>query len=136
MTTPRRRPPVPLAEIRETARARRRVHGGNAELAPLECWGAETTDGIWQFDREEGARTDWHVYHLPSMADGTWTGVVAIRGTLRACRADAANGNLALELRYRLEDARREAERPGGIVWTATFGTDGATTGGRVLRAS
>jgi hypothetical protein len=113
----RHRPPSELAEVTETAHARRRVHGGNAELPALECWEAVTTDGTWLFTRDEGARTDWEVYHRPSIADGSFTGVVTICGSLECCQACAFDGVLDKELRYRREEAEAERRRPGGIVW-------------------
>jgi hypothetical protein len=113
----RRREPVQLAEVVETVHARRRVHDGNSELPHLECWEAETTDGTWLFTRDEGSRTDWEVHHRPSMADGTWPGVVTICSSLHCCRRCAADGALDLELRYRREEAEAEARNPGGIVW-------------------
>ena len=70
----------------------------------LECWGAETTDGTWQFDREESPGTPWLTYHKPSVADGTWTLPVMQCGTLRACRALVASGGADQELARRKEE--------------------------------
>ncbi len=58
----------------------------------MECWSAETQDGLWRMERTEDPGTPWVVFHLPSMADGSWTVPVFLCGTLRACREDIASG--------------------------------------------
>jgi hypothetical protein len=135
MTARRRRPPVPLAPVRETVHRPRRIYSGNGQTAHLECWEAETVDGVWLFEREDSPGTPWLVYHQPSVADGTWTGPVTHMSSLRACRAAATAGTLAQELTFRLKEAERERKHPSGIRWQATFAPDGTPDGGRILRA-
>lgn len=31
-----------------------------------ECWGAKSTDGVWQYERMEDEGTTWYVTHLPT----------------------------------------------------------------------
>jgi hypothetical protein len=52
-----------------------------------ECWAARTTDGVWDFERTEEPGTPWSVGHTPTGI------VVALQGTLRACRAFVAAGH-------------------------------------------
>lgn len=92
---------APLAEIRETCMRPRITRSG---LTRPECWGAETIDGIWEFDREESSGTPWLMYHKPSVADGSYPLPVMHCGTLRACRALAASGAAEQELAYRKAD--------------------------------
>lgn len=73
-------------------------------LTRPECWGAETIDGSWDFEREESPGTPWLVYHKPSVADGSLTFPVISLGTLRDCRAFVASGTAEQEL------ARRKAD--------------------------
>jgi hypothetical protein len=63
-----------------------------------QCWGAQTTDGVWDFDREESPGTPWLIYHRPSVADGTQTGPVAQMGTLPACQWYVKAGHAAADL--------------------------------------
>lgn len=58
----------------------------------LECWGAATTDGVWDFERTEEPGTPWSVGHTPTRT------VVALQGTLRACRAYVAAGHAQRDL--------------------------------------
>lgn len=74
----------------------------------LECWGAETTNGTWSFEREESPGTPWLMYHKPSVADGTWTLPVMLCGTLRACRALVASGGAGEQLARRIAEKRAE----------------------------
>src|ERR1035441_5433789 len=92
---------VPLAGIRETSTMPRRTRGG---LTRPECWGAETTDGIWEFDREESSGTPWLMYHRPSVADGSYVLAVMHCGTLRECRALVASGAADQQLVRRKAD--------------------------------
>lgn len=124
-----------LAPVTETVHARRRIHGGSTELAPLECWEAVTTDGTWLFTRDEGVGTDWHVYHRPSVADGSYPGVVTICSSLPCCQSCAAGGVLDLELRYRREDAERERLNPSGTIWVEGKGVLRGEDHERYLRA-
>jgi hypothetical protein len=84
-------PLVPLAPVVKTRTLRRITRNGAGQTTKAECWGAKTVDGVWDFEREESPGTPWLVYHLPSVADGSYTLPVALCGTLRACRAYAAN---------------------------------------------
>ena len=95
---------VPLAEIRKTRMAHRMVHGGRGLTKRSECWGAETADGIWDFEREDSPGTPWLAFHTPSVADGSYSLPVMMLGTLRACRALVASGGAAQELAYRKAD--------------------------------
>jgi hypothetical protein len=81
---------LPLAPVVKTRMGRRIVRNGAGQTVHLECWGAKTTDGLWDFEREESPGTPWLVYHTPSVADGSYTLPVLLCGTLRACRAFAA----------------------------------------------
>ena len=89
---------IPLAEIRKT-RFQRAFRTGR-----MECWGAETADGIWDFQREESSGTPWLMYHKPSVADGSYPLPVSHCGTLRECRAFVASGGATQELAYRKAD--------------------------------
>jgi len=90
-----------LAEIRETVTRPRITRSG---LTRPECWGAETADGAWGFEREESSGTPWLVYHRPSVADGSYTMPVLHCGTLRECRALVAGGTAGQELTRRKSD--------------------------------
>ena len=92
---------VPLAGIRETSTRPRITRSG---LTRPECWGAETIDGIWEFEREESSGTPWLMYHKPSVADGSYPLPARYCGTLRECRALVASGGAAQELAYRKAD--------------------------------
>ncbi len=94
---------IPLAPVRSTRSFRRLIRGG-AGRTREECWGAETLDGVWDFEREESAGTPWLVYHRPSVASGAYTLPVTICGTLRACRALVASGGADEELARRLAE--------------------------------
>ncbi len=72
-----------LAPIVKTTFARRITRGG---MTRPECWGAQTTDGVWAFEREDSPGTPWVVVHL---ATGR---IVAQMGTLRRCRLIVASG--------------------------------------------
>lgn len=95
---------VPLAEIRKTRMAHRMVHGGRGLTKRSECWGAETADGIWDFEREDSPGTPWLAYHKPSVADGSYSLPVMMLGTLRACRILAVDGTLDQQLAQRKAD--------------------------------
>lgn len=75
----------------------------------LENWGAQTKDGIWDFEREEDVRTDWLIYHRPSVADKSWTMPVMICGTLRACRIAVTEGWADSQLAQRKAEAGKVA---------------------------
>jgi len=93
-----------LAPIIKTQIRKRLIHRGTAVTEKAECWSAETTDGIWDFEREESSGTPWLMYHKPSVADGSLTLPVMSCGTLRACRALVASGGAAQQLAYRKAD--------------------------------
>ena len=92
---------VALAEIRETRTAPRITRSG---LTRPECWGAETIDGIWDFEREDSPGTPWLAFHKPSVADGSYALPVMMLGTLRACRILAVDGTLDQQLAQRKAD--------------------------------
>jgi hypothetical protein len=90
-----RRPRRELAPVDITERYR------SSRTGRLENWAARTRDGEWAFQREEDTRTDWLVYHQPSVADESWTVPVMICGTLRACQSAVAEGWAAAQLAQR-----------------------------------
>lgn len=80
---------VPLAPVVKTAMLPRLTRAGRTGL---ECWRAETTDGVWVIGREESPGTPWITVHKP-------TGIaVGLDGTLRAARACIAAGHAAAAL--------------------------------------
>jgi hypothetical protein len=79
-------PAVPLAGIVKTRFLPTR--GGR-----LQCWGARTTDGVWDFEREDLPGTPWAVTHRP-----TETVVDRYVGTLDDCRAYVASGQAQADL--------------------------------------
>lgn len=81
---------APLAPIRKTRMAQRITRSGLTRSR--ECWGAQTTDGVWDFERTEEPGTPWSVGHTPT---GT---VVGLHSTLRACRAYVAAGDAQRDL--------------------------------------
>jgi hypothetical protein len=70
------------AEITNLVKRPRKVRG----RIQMECWGAETTDGIWAFEREDDTSTLWLVFHKPSLADGSCPLQVRICGKLEDCQ--------------------------------------------------
>jgi hypothetical protein len=73
-----------LAPVRKTRMLRRITRAG---MTGPECWGAETLDGIWAFEREESPGTPWLICHRES-------GIVAGQcSALRGCRAFVAAGH-------------------------------------------
>jgi len=53
----------------------------------VENWAAESTDGIWRYERMEIAGTPWVAVHIPTGTEGNWY------GTLTAAREATANGS-------------------------------------------
>jgi len=102
---------VTLAPIIKTQFARRIIHGGRGLTERKECWGAETTDGVWSFDREDSPGTPWLVYHQPSVKDGSLTTPVSLQGSLRACRWYVAMGWAEADLERLL--AHEQGEHAG-----------------------
>ena len=100
-----------LAPIVKTQMAKRITRSGLTRSA--ECWAAQTTDGLWDFEREDSPGTPWLAYHWPSLADGSYPLPVTMLSTLRQCRIQAASGTLDREL-ARLqahEGGEHEAQR-------------------------
>jgi len=95
---------VPLAPVIKTA------------LAPGDCWHTRTADGVWGFDRTEEPTTPWEIFHLPSVADGSWTLPVVTCPSMRACRALVASGGAADELAMRLTSKTPEVCDMSGRV--------------------
>jgi hypothetical protein len=85
-----------LAPIVKTRFAQRITRNGLTKSR--ECWAAETTDGLWDFEREDSPGTPWLVYHLPSCRDGSYAMPVHLTGTLRACREYVAAGHAQASL--------------------------------------
>ncbi len=84
----------------------------NLRTGRRECWGAETLDGEWSFQREESSGTPWLVRHRPSVADGSYDLPVLLCGTLRACRLAIGRGEAAEALRTRKRERAEVAEGP------------------------
>jgi hypothetical protein len=84
---------VPLAPIVKTDFHRRFIHGGRGLTERKECWGARTTDGAWDFDREESPGTPWIVIHRATRI------AVNQQGNLRACRWYVAAGHAEADLK-------------------------------------
>lgn len=101
LTWTRKAPAVPLAPV---IRTRFLLTLGGAR----QCWGAVTTDALWDFEREDEPGTPWSVTHVP-------TGIVVDRyaGTLTDCRAYVASGQAQadLELIQSHERGQHEADR-------------------------
>lgn len=116
---------VPLAEIRKTQFARRL-----SRTASRECWGAETVDGVWEFEREDSPGTPWLIWHRASVADGSWAVPVMQCGTLRACRALVASGGAATELTVRKAEAAGWVYDSSRRCWFAVCGEVRAEEGG------
>lgn len=76
-----------------------------------EIWAAATTDGEWDFEREDSPGTPWLVYHRPSVADRSWTTPVVIAGSLAGCGSSVASGQAAGQL-ARDKRADRDAPAP------------------------
>lgn len=100
------RPPV----VRRTTRtvpallSRRAGTGSRGLTLRKECWGAETTEGVWEFEREDSPRTPWLVYHRPTNA------LVDVGGTLRWCRWYVAAGHAQANLERLLAHERGERD--------------------------
>jgi hypothetical protein len=78
----------------------------NRLTAHFECWGAETTEGVWSCTRENWPGTPWLVYHQPSVKDGSYPLPVTMCGPLRACRAFVGSGAAERELEWRKAEAQ------------------------------
>lgn len=85
----------------------------NRLIAHLECWGAETTEGVWSCTREDWPGTPWLVYHQPSVKDGSYPLPVTMCGPLSACRAFVGSGAAERELEWRKAEAQVEADARG-----------------------
>src|SRR5215467_3711756 len=128
-----RRSSVPLAEVIDPDMSPRIIHGGTALTERSECWGGRTLDGVWGIEREDDARSDWLVWHLPSLRDGSWKKPVAVFGTLRACRVFIGSGQAlrTLAVLKCSHPASARGTRPGGGYWHHE--TCSACTGSRVV---
>jgi predicted lipid carrier protein YhbT len=94
------KPRIPLAPVvktlfRQTRRGR-------------ECFGAETTDGVWGFDRMEDTTTSWMVVHAE-----TKTVVADFFGSLKGCRMYVASGQADEDLCRVLAHKRGEHSGDG-----------------------
>lgn len=109
-----------LPQIRKTEMAatfRAPVSRPGADTRP-ECWGAETTDGAWAFERMEGERyLKWAlIYRLPLEGEteapkyGT---LVTYGSSLRSLREQIANGSWTLREADPTDGIWREIERSG-----------------------
>jgi len=98
-----------LAPVVKTRFAYRLTRGGAGVTKRRECWAAKTTDGVWDFEREDSPGTPWLVYHNPSVADQTYPLPVTLCGTLRQCRVLAASGALDEALARRIAEAEAAA---------------------------
>lgn len=90
-----------LEPIRKTRMCRTR--GGT-----VQCWGAETTDGVWEFARIETRGTPWQVTHRP-----TGTVVDYCVWSLPDCQAYVASGaaDADLKLIQAHQDRKHETRR-------------------------
>ena len=93
---------VILAPVVKTQMYKRFIRHGTAVTEKAECWGAETTDGMWAFEREESAGTPWIIIHKASGKE------VHLTGTLRACRAYVAAGHAQKDLERQQAHERGE----------------------------
>jgi hypothetical protein len=64
----------------------------NGRTKALECWAAETTDGVWRFGREDSPGTPWLVTHKASGV------MVHLTGNLTACREYVGAGHAQKDL--------------------------------------
>jgi hypothetical protein len=94
---------APLAPIRKTVFADSIIGRGAAATRRRECWGAETTDDTWDFERVEVPGTPWLVRHRP-----TGTVVDSYVGSLLDCRAYVASGGAQKDLELIQAHERRE----------------------------
>jgi hypothetical protein len=103
---------TPLAPIIKTVMAKRIIHGGRGVTQRSECWGARTTDGVWDFEREESPGTPWVVIHRETRE------TVHLCGTLRGCRWFVAAGHAqaALERQQAHERGQHAAQRDSWCV--------------------
>jgi hypothetical protein len=83
---------TPLAPIIKTRMHKRFIRRGTAVTEKAECWGAETADGVWAFDREDSSGTPWLIIHKASRI------MVSMGGNLRSCRAYVAAGHAQRDL--------------------------------------
>jgi hypothetical protein len=93
---------TPLAPIVKTQFAQRITHGGTGLTRHRECWGAETADGVWDFEREDSPGTPWLTYHKDTRK------LVNLSGTLRQARIFVASGGAQRELDRLLAHDRGE----------------------------
>jgi hypothetical protein len=91
---------APLAPIVKTVMAKRITRDGLTKSR--ECWGAQTTDGVWDFEREDSPGTPWVVIHRETKE------MVHLCGTLRGCRWFVAAGHAQAELERRQAHKRGE----------------------------
>ncbi len=82
----RRRPPRPMCPVTKTDFA------VNLRTGRRECWGAISADQVWHFVREDDTRTDWLLYHWPSVQDRSYELPVELAGTLGALRECVERG--------------------------------------------
>lgn len=100
-----------LAPIVKTDFAHRITHRGGGVTKHRECWGAKTTDGVWEFEREESSGTPWLIWHRPSLNDKSLPHPVIQCGTLLACRRYVADGTAARMLETRKAEWAKEQQR-------------------------
>lgn len=73
-----------------------------------ECWGADTQDGLWRFQREDAPGTPWTAWRLDKQGNKVRPWVDTF-GSLRACRIDAAAGWLQAEWERQQRELRNRA---------------------------
>lgn len=88
----------------------------NGQTPHEECWAARTTDGVWDFEREDSPGTPWLVMHRPSVADQSLPVPVAQCGSLEQCQQFVGSGEAGRMLPVR----KAEFATPPAIVWRRT----------------
>ena len=85
-----RRQPAELAPVCNKRYGTARLRGGRTRR---ELWGAETTDHVWKFDREDMPGTPWVLRHDPTGTD------LDHLGSFDDCRWFVAAGHAEASLR-------------------------------------
>lgn len=78
-------PPIRKTQMCATFRAPVSRPGADGRR---ECWAAETSDGVWAMERQEGERyLKWALIHVPTDT------LACYEPTLKRCRQDIARGS-------------------------------------------
>ena len=79
-----------LIEVTKTMRRTLRRASDFTSGTRSECWGADSVDGVWHFERIEDVGTPWIVTHKP-----TGTEIPLWFGTLKSARLSVTCGSLS-----------------------------------------